>query len=174
MATTVASPPSLLDRLLPNWLLAAVSVALAAAAIIAIGRGAADWGRVPPLVWLHLATVLAATLLTPVMLLRAKGTCTHRRLGRIWVGAMMLTAATTLFFNAGHAGGLGVFSGDISPIHALSLFVLAMAPRLVWLARRHRVAEHQQAVRGMVTGALLVAGWFTFAFDRMLGTWLFG
>jgi uncharacterized membrane protein len=29
-------------------------------------------------------------------------------------------------------------------------------------------------VRGMVTGALLVAGFFTFPFGRMLGAWLFG
>ena len=32
---------------------------------------------------------------------------------------------------------------------------------------------HRGSVRGMVTGALLVAGFFTFPFDRMLGHWLF-
>jgi uncharacterized membrane protein len=30
------------------------------------------------------------------------------------------------------------------------------------------------AARGMVLGALLVAGFFTFPFGRLMGRWLFG
>jgi uncharacterized membrane protein len=45
---------------------------------------------------------------------------------------------------------------------------------LVWYARRHQVARHRGAVRGMVMGALLVAGFFTFPFGRLMGRWLFG
>jgi uncharacterized membrane protein len=49
-----------------------------------------------------------------------------------------------------------------------------MAPR-VWLtARAHNVVGHRATVRGLVTGALIIAGYFTFPFDRMLGHWLFG
>ncbi len=175
MATTAPlARPGLLDRLLPNGLLALVSAVLAAAAIAALWRGRADWGQVPALVWLHLATVLVATSLTPVMLLRRKGTRRHRQLGYVWVAAMAGTAAVSLFFNTGRLGPghLGVFTGDVSPIHALSLFVLVMVPMIVLRARQHRVRDHESAVRGMVIGALLVAGWFTFAFHRMLGAWL--
>jgi uncharacterized membrane protein len=174
-STAPLAQAGLLDRLLPNRLLAVISAALAVAALMALWRGRADWGQVPVLVWLHLATVLAATVLTPVMLLRRKGTRRHRQLGYVWVTAMAGTALVSLFFNTGSRspGQLGVLTGDISPIHALSVFVLAMVPLIVVRARQHRVRAHESAVRGMVIGALLVAGWFTFAFDRVLGTWLF-
>jgi uncharacterized membrane protein len=45
---------------------------------------------------------------------------------------------------------------------------------MIWAARTHRYAAHRRAVRGMVTGALLIAGFFTFPFGRLLGHWLFG
>lgn len=163
-------------RWLSNELLAAASLVLALAALVAIARGRAEWGLVPPLVWVHLATILTATLLTPVMLVRRKGDGRHRRLGYVWVAAMLLTAVTSLFFNARRDGApnLGVFSGDFSPIHLLSVFVLLQVPMIVIRARRHDRAGHEGAVRGMVVGALLIAGFFTFPFDRMLGNWLFG
>jgi len=47
------------------------------------------------------------------------------------------------------------------------------APLIWWTARTHRVAAHRRQVRGMVTGALLVAGFFTLPFGRLLGRWLF-
>lgn len=165
---------NLFDRLISNRLLAVASMVLFAAAIAAIIRGQPQWGRVPSLVWVHLATILTATALTPVMLLRGKGTRSHRKLGYVWVGAMLMTAVTSLFFNTGTRGGLGVFTGDVSPIHLLSVFVLVMVPMIVVRARRHDRAGHESAVRGMVIGALLIAGFFTFPFQRMLGAWLFG
>jgi uncharacterized membrane protein len=164
------------QRLIPNQLLAAASLILALAAIVAVVRGRPQWGQVPPLVWLHLGTILLATLLTPVMLLRPKGTRRHRQLGYVWFAAMLIAAGSSLFFKAGTegTGRWGVFSGDFSFIHLLSLWVLIQAPLIVVRARAHDRAGHEQAVRGMVIGALLIAGFFTFPFGRMLGTWLFG
>jgi uncharacterized membrane protein len=49
-----------------------------------------------------------------------------------------------------------------------------LVPVIVISARRHQHAQHRGAVRGMVSGALLIAGFFTFAPDRLLGGWLFG
>lgn len=178
MATAGRSvvPVPLMQRFLPNWLLAAASATLVVVALVAILRGQPQWGRVPPLIWVHLATILVATGLTPVMLLRRKGDRRHRRLGYVWVGAMLLTAVTSLFFNARMDGrpNLGVFSGDFSFIHILSFWVLIQVPLIVVRARRHDVVAHESSVRGMVTGALLIAGFFTFPFGRMLGVWLFG
>ena len=71
MASHVQNIPGPLGkRLLPNGLLALASIVLVLAAVVAIARGQPHWGRVPPLVWVHLATILVATSLTPVMLLR--------------------------------------------------------------------------------------------------------
>jgi uncharacterized membrane protein len=170
VATLVDNRVKPVGSLAPNWydkLLAAGSALLLAAALIAVAKGSADWARVPALVWAHLITVLIATALTPYMLLRARGTKQHRTLGKVWVAAMIATAGISLFVKVVHPGHFSV-------IHLLSVFTLIMAPR-VWLtARAHQVAKHRSAVRGLVTGALLVAGFFTFPFGRMLGTWLFG
>ncbi|MES2096079.1 MAG: hypothetical protein V4459_04915 [Pseudomonadota bacterium] len=170
MATLFFESNKPVGSLAPNRydkVLAIGAIILLAAALIAIAKGHADWARVPALVWAHLITILIATALTPYMLLRPRGTRQHRTLGKVWVVAMIATAGISLFVKVIHPGHFSV-------IHLLSVFTLIMAPR-VWLtARAHQVAKHRSAVRGLVTGALLVAGFFTFPFGRMLGTWLFG
>ncbi len=173
MATTKAELSSL-ERALPNSLLAGLSAILAFAALVAVTRGQGQWDKVPPLVWLHLFTVLVATTLTPVQLLRRKGDGRHRLLGMIWAVSMLMTAAISLTFSTRHRDGWGIFSGDFSVIHILSFFVLFQVPRLVVAARNHDLARHESGVRGIVIGALLIAGVFTFAFNRMLGDWLLG
>jgi uncharacterized membrane protein len=55
----------------------------------------------------------------------------------------------------------------------LSVATLVLVPLLVITARRHNVARHRRTVRGIIIGALLIAGFFTFPFDRLLGHWLF-
>ena len=147
--------------------LAIGAIVLLACALAAVARGHAEWGAVPPLIWAHLATIGIALALTPVMLLRPRGDQSHRLLGTVWIGAMLLTAALSLGI---HASGPGRFS----VIHIISVWVLFQVPLLWWTARTHRVARHRRAVRGLVTGALLIAGFFTFPFHRLLGHWLFG
>jgi uncharacterized membrane protein len=162
-------------RLLPNEVLAAASLLLALAAITAVVRGQPYWSDVRPLIWVHLLAVLVATSLTPVMLLRAKGTQSHRQIGYVWFSAMMLAALSSLFFQSStnHVPNWGVFSGDFSPIHLLSFWVLLQGPLIIIRARQRDRVKHERAVRGMVIGALLIAGFFTFPFGRMLGSWLF-
>ena len=90
----------------------------------------------------------------------------HRRLGTVWIAAMVLTALVSLTIRDGNRGNFSV-------IHILSVWTLIQIPLIVWRARTHNIPKHRSAVRGMVTGALLIAGFFTFPFDRMLGHWLF-
>lgn len=146
-------------------ILAAAAAILFVAAATAIGRGQNEWSRVPAIVWAHLATVLIATGLTPMMLLRRRGDARHRQLGTIWVAAMLVTALLSLGVRTG---------GGFSVIHILSVWTLIQVPIIWWSARTHNVVRHRRTVRGMVTGALVVAGFFTFPFDRLLGHWLFG
>jgi uncharacterized membrane protein len=148
-------------------ILALVAAVLFVIVIVALAKGRPAWPQVPPLVWAHLATIMLALALTPYMLLRPRGTPIHRLLGKIWVSAMVATAAISLFVRYSNPG-------HFSFIHILSVFVLVMAPR-VWLtARAHNVAGHRGTVRGLVTGALIVAGYFTLLETRLLGHWLFG
>ena len=168
--TTLAVAPTRPGSLAPDLferVLSVGSVILLAFVAVALAKGYATWGRVPTLVWPHLATIVVALALTPVMLLRRRGDRRHRRLGWLWCTSMMLTALISF-------GVRTVNHGGFSLIHILSAWTLLQVPLIVWSARAHNVARHRRAVRGMVTGALLIAGFFTFPFNRLLGQWLFG
>jgi uncharacterized membrane protein len=154
--------PDLYERLL-----AVGSILLLAAVLIAIGRGFERWEEMPAIVWFHLVTIVAALGLTPWLLLQKRGTRLHRRLGWTWAAAMMATAVASLFVRGMNYGGW-------SPIHILSVVTIVGVPAAVWRARLHDVSGHRQSMRILITGALILAGVFTFPFDRTLGRWLFG
>jgi len=141
------------------------SIAMLALVVAALFRGRAHWGEPPASIWFHLGLVLAALILTPVMLVRRKGSESHRLLGYAWV-ALLLAIAIEGFF-------IPLQGRSWSPIWLISIFVLVQSPRLVIQARRHDMIAHRRTVRGMVIGAFLVAGLFTLPFGRMLGNWLF-
>ena len=168
MATTATAAPRI--SLAPDAIdraLAAASLVLLLLVSAAIARGFGEWSTVAPVVWGHILTILAALVLTPVMLLRRRGDRLHRRLGWIWAASLFLTAALTF-------GIRGINGGGLSLIHVLSAWTMLQVPLIVLAARKHQHARHRAAVRGMVTGALLIAGFFTFPFDRLMGHWLFG
>ncbi len=160
-----ASPPLSPDR--TERVLAIASALLLAAVLTAITRGHAQWGLVPRVVWLHLATIGVALALTPAILLRPRGNRLHRRLGWIWAICLFATALVSFAIRLSNPGHLSL-------IHILSAWTVGLVPVIVWSAATHRVALHRRAVRGAVSGALLIAGFFTFPFDRLLGHWLFG
>lgn len=158
----ISLKPELFDRIL-----SAAALVLLAFVLTALWRGRGEWGEVPDFVWAHIATIVLAVILTPVMLLRRRGDRLHRRLGWVWVSSMALTAIFTFWIR-------GLNQGSLSLIHILSAWTLIQVPLIVWSARAHNHLRHRNAVRGMVAGALLIAGIFTFPFDRLLGHWLFG
>ena len=170
MATTVtdvAPTARPTDVALFDRILAGAAAVILLVTVTAITRGSAEWDQIPGNVWAHIATIAVALALTPVMLLRRRGDRLHRKLGYVWVAAMALTAAISFDIRL-------IMDGGFSPIHALSLWTLIQVPLIVWPARQHDVVRHRSAVRGMVLGALLIAGFFTFPFGRLMGHWLFG
>ena len=170
MATAAAAPRKPKLSLAPNAFdrfLAFAALLLLALVLAALWRGRDKWGEVPGFVWPHVATILAALALTPVMMLRRRGDRLHRRLGWIWCSAMALTAASSF-------GIRGINDGGLSFIHILSAWTLVGVPVIIWTARTHRVAQHRIWVRSMTAGALIIAGIFTLPPGRMLGDWLGG
>lgn len=153
------------DRL--ERVIAAASALMLVLLLAAVVRGRADWGRVPPLIWAHLATVAVALLLTPLMMLRRRGDRLHRALGWAWAAAMFATAILSLGIRVINRGGF-------SPIHILSLLTIVTVPALVVAARRHKIAAHRRRVRIILVAGLIVAGFFTLIPSRLLGHWLLG
>lgn len=143
------------------------AMALLAAVAAAVLRGHAEWLKVPGLVWLHLICVSISLALTPLMLWRLRGDARHRQVGYLWVGAMVGASLSSLWIRQ-------INDGQFSLIHLLTLFTLVMLIRLVLAARRKNHVKHRDAIRGLALGALLIAGFFTFPFNRLLGHWLFG
>jgi uncharacterized membrane protein len=152
------------DRL--ERILGGLTIVLLGFVLAALVRGSADWSKLPGVLWLHLATMIVTLALTPAILWMRRGTRLHRQLGYAWVAALGLTAIDSFAIRSG--------SGALGPIHILSVVTLCLLPLLVITARRHNHARHRRIVRGLVIGALLTAGFFTFPFERMLGHWLFG
>ncbi|WP_294253665.1 DUF2306 domain-containing protein [uncultured Sphingomonas sp.] len=116
--------------------------------------------------WLavHLVAVLPALPLGAYVLLRRKGDALHRALGKLWAVLMLVTALSSF--------GLRGMTGNLSPIHLLSVVVLVMIPRGILLARRHRIEAHRRVMSLTYLG-LAVAGLFTLLPGRLLGSWLF-
>ena len=166
MAPVAREPISLLpDR--TERVLGVLTLVLLGFVLTALARGAAHWGQLPWTLWLHLATMMTTLALTPAILWMRRGTRLHRPLGYAWVTALGLTAIDSFALRFSKDGGFSV-------IHILSVVVLVLLPLLVITARRHDHRRHRRVVRGLVIGALLTAGFFTFPFHRLLGGWLFG
>lgn len=147
--------------------LAIGALLLLTALLAALIRGRAEWGHLNLSVWVHLLTISAALILTPILMLRSRGDRTHRKIGWTWAALMFGTALVSfnIRFNT---------PGQLSWIHLLSVLTVLLVPTIVLSARRHKIQRHRNFARGTVVGALLLAGFFTFPFERLLGRWLFG
>ena len=124
-----------------------------------------------PMMTLHLATVAPAAMLGTYLIFWAKGTATHRLLGKIYMILMLITALASLFIPATVGPP---FIGHFGWIHMLSLLVLASVPRAYYAARKHNVVSHKFSMAGVYFGGILVAGGFTLAPGRYLNQLFFG
>jgi uncharacterized membrane protein len=121
-----------------------------------------------PPIPLHAIAAMAAFVLGAVQLAAPKGTLPHRTLGWIWVGLIAAVAISSFWIHQIR------LVGPWSPIHLLSIFTLVMLPLGVWRAHRHDVNAHRWTMIGIFTGALVIAGLFTFVPGRIMHAVLFG
>jgi uncharacterized membrane protein len=118
-----------------------------------------------PVVALHLAAALAALVLGSVLMLRRKGTGSHRLMGWTWVALMATVAVSSAFIRDGRMPNVAGFS----PIHGLTVFVAVMLPMAVLRIRRGDVQGHRKGMRGLFFGGCVVAGAFTLMPGRFFG-----
>ena len=129
---------------------------------------AAPYLASPLAIQIHLAAAITAFLLGSWLLLRAKGTATHRRLGRIWMALMALISITSFFV----PGTVPPVLGPFGLIHLLSVWVLIAISVAIWAARTGRVRHHRIWVTAVYAGALIGAGAGAFAPGRLLSEML--
>jgi len=122
----------------------------------------------PLVVQVHAFAAMAAFVLGLVQLAAPKGTLPHRTTGYVWVGLMLVVAASSFAIH-----GIGQWAG-FSLIHVLSVMVLVLLPLAVLAARRHRVGTHRRAMIALFAGALVIAGAFTFVPGRIMHRVLLG
>jgi uncharacterized membrane protein len=122
------------------------------------------------LILLHLSTIGPAFLMGTYIMLNKKGTEPHKRLGRVYMGLMLLTALVTLLISA----QLGPTLFDhFGYIHLLSLLVLYSVPKAYFAIKVGDVKTHKWNMIGLYIGGLLVAGTFALMPGRLLGDLLF-
>jgi uncharacterized membrane protein len=115
----------------------------------------------PPLIALHAALAALSLALGAAVLLRAKGTPSHKLLGRIWVAAMVGVAMSSFWIFEIRRGA------GPSWIHLLSLWTLVSLALAVWFIRRGNVRAHKGFMVGTFLG-LLGAGLGALAPGRAL------
>jgi uncharacterized membrane protein len=123
-----------------------------------------------PLIFFHLVTAVGALLLGMFMLLRRKGTPSHRLLGWAWVALMGSTAMATVFIRDDRLANLFGYT----PIHLFTVTVAVMLPLGIWFARHGRIEGHRKVMQRMYIGACVIAGLFTLLPGRFLGSLLWG
>ena len=111
----------------------------------------------------HLCAALAALVLGVVMLVRRKGTASHKALGRIWVALMLTVAISSLWIPR---------FLHLTWIHLFTLLTLLLLPIGIYRIRSGDVRGHARAMKGLFIGGLVVAGIFTLIPGRMLGNLL--
>lgn len=122
--------------------------------------------RASAAIQVHVAAVLAATVVGIVLMSGVKGTRLHRTLGWSWAIFMTVTAISALFIRAETAGLLF--------LKAFAVITLVSVPSAVVLARRHNVARHANIMTGVFIGGIGVAGVLAFLPGRLMWQVFFG
>ena len=99
-----------------------------------------------PLIVFHLAFALAALALGSVVLVRRKGTASHKMLGRIWA-SLMAAVALSSFWIFEIRQGVGP-----SFVHLLSVWTLISLACATYLIRRGKVRAHKRFMIGTFLG----------------------
>ena len=124
-------------------------------------------GEVSPVIQIHLLAAVAAFVIGAVQIFGPKGTGMHRILGWTWIIFMVVVAGSSFFIRI-------INHGSFSFIHILSGATLVAAPMIVYAARKKDIKAHKKRATRLYTGALIVAGLFTFLPGRLMWQMFFG
>ena len=113
------------------------------------------------MIWVHLLAALLALGLGTANLVLAKGTRRHRVFGAVWIAAMLCVTLSSFWIRELNAG-------ELSWIHALTVWTLFSMCVAVWAIRTGRVRLHAGFMTGTMVGAF-AAGAGALAPGRFIG-----
>ena len=118
---------------------------------------------VPIPVLIHMSAAFCALGLGIVMLVRRKGTFSHKVLGRTWAALMLTVAISSLWVPS---------FLHFTWIHLFTLLTLVSLPLAIYKIRTGNVKGHARTMKGLFIGGLVIAGIFTLVPGRLLGNLL--
>ena len=123
------------------------------------------------LMYFHLATVVPCFFIGAFLLLNKKGGTIHRKLGKLYMALMLITAIITLFMKA-HVGPL--FLNHFGWLHSFSFLTIGTVPLALYRIKQGNITAHKWAMISLYFGAIIIAGGFTFVPGRYLYYVFFG
>jgi uncharacterized membrane protein len=124
---------------------------------------------------LHVATVVPAFLLGAWQLLASrKGSPSHRVIGTVYLGLMVVTAVSAFFIPSFSSYSLGAGRIRVGFIH-LFIPLTFFGVWGTWRALKSGdVAAHRASMRGLYLGGLIIAGLLAFTPGRIMHRMFFG
>ena len=160
--------------------LIAVLIAMAfAASFFSLAPAATEWrgsqtqdpgGFYLTLAYVHFATIAPCFLIAVWLLLRRKGTPTHKLLGKVYMVLISFSSIVAVAMPATIGPRLWNHFGYI---HLFCLAVFVSVPYALWAIKRGNVRAHAYAMRGLFLGGIVIAGAFAFSPGRLLHALLF-
>ena len=117
---------------------------------------------------LHAIAAMIAIILGGVQLSMKKGGKTHKLLGRIWVGLMLIVSFSSFFIHEIQLWGA------YSPIHLLSLWTIFSVGLALYYVRIGNIKRHKQVMIALYGFALILTGFFTLLPGRVMHQVVFG
>ena len=121
----------------------------------------------PPVIQVHLAAALLVLGFGIVMWRRPKGTLSHKIVGRLFMGLMLVTALTAIFIRE-------VNRGQFSWVHIFVPLTLVGIVQALWAIKNRNIKKHVGHVRNLFFFALLIPGVFSLMPGRRLFAVFFG
>ena len=117
---------------------------------------------------LHAIAAMLAIILGGVQLYMNKGSVTHKLLGYIWVGLMLIVSVSSFFIHEIKLWNI------YSPIHLLSAWTIFSLGLAIYYVRISNIKRHKYVMIMIYVFALVLTGFFTFMPGRVMHQIVFG
>ena len=117
---------------------------------------------------LHAIAAILAIILGGVQLYMNKGSVTHKLLGYIWVGLMLIVSFSSFFIHEIKLWNI------YSPIHLLSAWTIFSLGLAIYYVRISNIKRHKHVMIMIYGFALVLTGFFTFMPGRVMHQIVFG